>query len=226
MDTRIELTPDYAPIPKPYNPFRDAIERDIQVGFLPLRAHGTWMPQERAIILSEDLETEVERGNMLAHMLGHVDLEPTRLMRRYRAGKVNQDKLEDRVNWQVSRRLIPATLLSSALDGTSRGAADIADALNVTVTTLAHRVRALTPLEARWIGERADDIDWPYSLRRDCTVCALGTPDQNPGWFLAGMGASAAGLTSLMDLGTIADAVPLAAMHALGFAARTFPLLF
>lgn len=164
-----------------YDPFADAIERGINVGFLDITPDGTWMPEERAIIISTRIEGQVARRCALAHMLGHASLEGSRTVERYRKGELASDVLEEHVNREVSRKVITVSLLDSALAGIN-DAVSIASALGVTVRTLAHRIRHMTATEQWFLGDLAAEILWPVPLVDTVLTCCLGRPKLGLDW--------------------------------------------
>ena len=164
-----------------YDPFEDAVAKGFQVGFLDIEPDGTWMPEERAIIISSRIEGQVARRCAIAHMLGHASLEGSRTMERYRKGELPPDVLEEHVNREVSRKSITIHLLDAALSGVNDAVA-IAEALGVTVRTLASRIRHMTVTEQWFLGERAAEILWPVTLAENLFTCCLGRPKLSLGW--------------------------------------------
>jgi hypothetical protein len=139
-----------------------------------------WLPEDRAIIVSSRIEDPIAQRSTLAHMLGHVDLGDSRMMRKFEKGRVGVQKVERRVRRDVSRRLIPFDALLTALDEAGPYADDVAEELGVPVRKLAVRIRSMTHLEAMVAGRQVMDLTWPDMRNNLLTTCLVGETDTLP----------------------------------------------
>ncbi|WP_159026013.1 hypothetical protein [Prescottella equi] len=152
--------------PLGYDPFSDAVERGIEVGYLGISsAAGMWLPSRNAIIISSAITNAADRADMLAHMLGHADLEGGRAIARYHSGSCDAHDIDRRINNRVSRRRITPAALEAAVRVTTC-AGIVAHLLGVSLRTLQHRVQALSYDERLTLGRPCSRLDWPAEARQ------------------------------------------------------------
>jgi hypothetical protein len=144
-----------------YDSYSDAITRGLDVGILPIEAASfVHLPQDNTIILTSHITDPQRRHDMLAYALAWADIEDTRLMRRYRAGRASGEALTRRARRIASRRLIHTEDLDLVLRK-SRSAEDICEVLDVCLEVLADRLRDMTIREVRQFGRQARQLYWP-----------------------------------------------------------------
>ncbi|SLG39540.1 Uncharacterised protein [Mycobacteroides abscessus subsp. abscessus] len=144
-----------------FDPYQEACERNIEVGFLPIHSADTlWIPAKRAIVVTSLAEDEATRRDLLTHSLGHVLTEGSPLHRGHQLGLIDDHLYEQSIRRRMARYSISLAALDLAL-ACSRYADEVAEALSVSVHVLATRVRAMTCAERRAIGARVKRLLWP-----------------------------------------------------------------
>nr|WP_232541959.1 ImmA/IrrE family metallo-endopeptidase [Nocardia bovistercoris] len=142
------------------------------VGTSPIRsgADGWWITNEGVVLLAAHLD-ERQRRVTLAHMLAHVDLDHEAGLPVHSGEARSQEIAASRL---ATRRTIPLPELISALTNVGDDAELLAKHLDVTVSSLAKRMRNLSAWE--WNEVRALDrrIRWPHLERRPlrCAISA------------------------------------------------------
>lgn len=149
-----------------YHPFADAIDRGIEVGFLPMEsADAVWLPKQRAIVLTSCNDSPVWRRCAAAYTLAYIELSTTLRARAQRAGLIPSRSLYTRMHRRASRRLIPFGLLRDALQA-SVDASVVAHALGVTVRVLADRITHLRSHERVYVADFVRDLEWGDVVER------------------------------------------------------------
>ncbi|WP_032381044.1 ImmA/IrrE family metallo-endopeptidase [Rhodococcoides fascians] len=163
-----------------YDAFADALNRGIHVEYLDIEsAKLLWLPESHAIVISSHVDTMRERRDLVAHAIAHADIEKSQTMRKYRAGRGCEATIERRVRRIASRRLIHTESLAEVLTLT-RSATEVADLFDVTIATLADRIRDMTARESRLFGRLARQLAWPnYSHTPAETTCGIGHRGQS-----------------------------------------------
>lgn len=167
-----------------YDPVEDVVARGIMVGItdvLPEQTDAWWIQDEQVIVLARHL-SEVQRREMIAHMLAHLELKHSPIPRLLdKLGNRTQQR-EVAAGRRTARLLIGLRDLIWTMVNVSTDAAVISQHLDVTVTVLAKRIRNLRDSELQELraATRAP-IVWPSSdpfaspLRCSITASLLAT---------------------------------------------------
>lgn len=126
-----------------YDPWLDARTRPgITVGVTSLiEEQSWWLPNDRVILISTEVEEGMLRNAALAHQLAHVDLETSELVKSVRAGLRDPNDVEVEARRIVAHRYMSLDCIRDAMDFAGVDGDLIAAELGVPTIMFADRLR-------------------------------------------------------------------------------------